>query len=87
MQEKDGDEDDVEMGEGVGTGRSPFMKEFFNKVEQVKRNMDQIKKNMINLDKKHGLLLFAYGLRVCIDSERVPCRQLRQQGPVRRTHI
>ena len=82
MQEKDGDEDDVEMGEGVGTGRSPFMKEFFNKVEQVKRNMDQIKKNMINLDKKHGRLVFAYGLSVRVNAECMPYRQLRQQGTV-----
>jgi len=46
----------VEMGEGGGgKSRSPFMKEFFAKVEQIKRNMDQIKKNMVQLEKKHGI--------------------------------
>jgi len=37
--------------------KTPFMKEFFNKVEQIKRNMDQIKKNMSALEKKHGTAL------------------------------
>jgi hypothetical protein len=47
----------MEMGGGAAAAKSPFMKEFFNKVEQIKRNMDQIKKNMVNLDKKHGMQL------------------------------
>mmetsp|Transcript_26805 Transcript_26805/g.42964 ORF Transcript_26805/g.42964 Transcript_26805/m.42964 type:complete len:307 (+) Transcript_26805:252-1172(+) len=59
--EKDDDDGgDVEMGEGGGgKSRSPFMKEFFAKVEQIKRNMDQIKKNMVQLEKKHGTALTA----------------------------
>ena len=35
------------------------MKDFFSKVEQIKRNMDQIKKNMVGLEKKHGASLTA----------------------------
>lgn len=35
------------------------MKDFFSKVEQIKRNMDQIKKNMVQLEKKHGTSLTA----------------------------
>ena len=35
------------------------MKEFFSKVDQIKRNMDQIKKNMMALEKKHGSALTA----------------------------
>lgn len=42
------------VGVGGGRARSPFMEEFFGKVDQIKRNMDKIKKNMITLEKKHG---------------------------------
>lgn len=55
---KDDRDADVENG-GAGRTRSPFMKDFFSKVEQIKRNMDQIKKNMVGLEKKHGASLTA----------------------------
>ena len=52
---QDNEEEDVEAGGVGGRVRSPFMEQFFSKVDQIKRNMDKIKKNMIQLEKKHGL--------------------------------
>mmetsp|Transcript_30196 Transcript_30196/g.97166 ORF Transcript_30196/g.97166 Transcript_30196/m.97166 type:complete len:91 (+) Transcript_30196:485-757(+) len=51
-----GSDMDVEMGE-ADPNQSPFMQEFFDKISQVKRNMDQIRKNMGHMEKQHGMAL------------------------------
>jgi len=50
--------DDVALDiDGEGGEQSPFMKDFFEKVTQVKRNMDQMKRNMATIEEKHGAAL------------------------------
>uniref|UniRef100_A0A7S0NG74 t-SNARE coiled-coil homology domain-containing protein n=1 Tax=Hanusia phi TaxID=3032 RepID=A0A7S0NG74_9CRYP len=51
-----GADTDIEMGE-ADPNQSPFMQEFFDKISQVKRNMDQIRKNMGHMEKQHGMAL------------------------------
>eukprot|EP00287_Rhodomonas_sp_CCMP768_P004246 CAMPEP_0196737452 /NCGR_PEP_ID=MMETSP1091-20130531/15183_1 /TAXON_ID=302021 /ORGANISM="Rhodomonas sp., Strain CCMP768" /LENGTH=294 /DNA_ID=CAMNT_0042081307 /DNA_START=53 /DNA_END=937 /DNA_ORIENTATION=+ len=43
--------------EAGGAPQSAFMKDFFDQVGQVKRNMDHMKRNMANIEKTHGQAL------------------------------
>mmetsp|Transcript_33352 Transcript_33352/g.69838 ORF Transcript_33352/g.69838 Transcript_33352/m.69838 type:complete len:308 (-) Transcript_33352:166-1089(-) len=68
------DEVDLEKGdpdsEGAGTGQqSAFMKDFFQKVDAVKKDMDAIKKNITDIEKKHGEALKATSKAVSSKTE------------------
>mmetsp|Transcript_21125 Transcript_21125/g.50171 ORF Transcript_21125/g.50171 Transcript_21125/m.50171 type:complete len:366 (+) Transcript_21125:162-1259(+) len=52
-----GDDVAIDIDGAGGATQSPFMKDFFDKVGQVKRNMDQMKRNMGTIEKTHGQAL------------------------------
>jgi hypothetical protein len=61
-------EDDEDEPTGGGKGQSPFMKEFFRKVAEVKKDMETIKRNMATMDKKHGAALTAVSNNASVTS-------------------